>query len=167
MQPFLRNIDLVREELIRKQWLVSLYVFTAFHTVSTLLSCLVGGDFTPLIESTGIAFGSIVVLALSCLLSVPLFWITYHCAYKKRGTAWLMWIMIVNPLGELGWLVGVYEVLAEGNGIFWYLLTIVVGIEVFYWINCWRLRKVNSIREYQRVLALKAKYGSDVYDFSS
>lgn len=70
-----------------------------------------------------------------------------------------MWAMISLPLRELADIVkGEWSQATEWYSLGWFLVLTGLGIEIFFWINCLRLRRVNSAREYQRVLALRAKH---------
>lgn len=166
LKPFLSGINLDSEEKVRKQWLVSLFIFTGISALSSLITYFGESSFKELSEYTGIAFSILFGLFVSAVALIPLFWITYHCAYKKRGTAWIMWIMISLPLGELSDIAkGGWSQSAEWDSTGWIMVMTFLVVEVYFWINCLRLRRVNSEREYQKVLALKAKYGSDANGF--
>jgi hypothetical protein len=137
------------ENKTRKTWLISFLIYIAFSIVSTLLI------FFDLLNGDSENLGIIVLTALliSALVTIPSSWITYHCAYKKRGTAWLMWIMIAMPLREL-----VNFSKGEWNQIDWSVIAIAYvaiafGVEIFFWVNCLRLYEVNN----KRLLALQTK----------
>ncbi len=162
------NIDILKEETVRKQWLISFFIYSAISALSTLISIsaililIRKASFTEA-ETTDIA-SKLVDLTLSFLVLIPWFWITYHCAYKKRGTAWLMWTLILLPAGVLinGIMRGTWNQFAEGPFLAKSIALMSLGIAVYYWINCLRLKRVNLDREYQRVLALKEKSRTDM-----
>lgn len=168
LKPFLETLNLEIEEKVRKQWLISFFAFTGISALSILFTYFGGGAFNEFSKNTSPAFGVVCGLLIVSLALIPRFWIIYHYSYKKRGTAWLMWTMILLPLGELVDIgKGRWNEVAELDCLGWFIFITFLGIEVFFWINCLRLRRVNADRKYQRVLALKAKYGPDANGFSS
>lgn len=132
------------ERKTRKRWLISfllmsvISVFSAFFTV-------VGEDG---LESVSKEIGIPLGVVISTFAVIPWFWITYHCSFKKRGTAWLSWTMVMVPLRELmdiskgGW-----SDIGEWNALSWFLVTLFLGVEAYYLFNCYHLHKVNSIRK--------------------
>lgn len=166
LNPFLNTLNLDVEKKVRKQWLVSFFAFTGIHALSAFLAYIGDGAYSMVSENTSPALSVIFGIFISFFILIFWFWITYHCAYKKRGTAWLMWTMISIPLRELADIgKGEWKHAAEWDSFGWFMVITFIGIEIFYWINCLRLRRVNAAREYQRILALKAKYGSDANGF--
>jgi len=79
-------------------------------------------------------------------------WITYHCAYRKRGTGWLMWVLISAPMIVL------HDILKGDNQeviqhllyfhpvVFFITLIPLAGIS-WFWFNSLRLRKLNLRRK--------------------
>ena len=169
LKPFLDVLNLDMEEKVRKQWLISLYAITGISAFPIILTYFGGdGGFNEFSENTSPTFSIIFGLFISSLALIPWFWITYHCSYKKRGTAWLIWTMISLPLRELESIgKGEWHQVSEWDSLGWSMVIMSLGIKVFYWINCLQLRRVNSVREHQTILALKAKYGPDVNEFCS
>ncbi len=155
LKPFLETLNLEIEEKVRKQWLISFFAFIGISALSILLNYFGGSEFNEFSENTSPAFGVVCGLLILSLILIFRFGITYHCSYKKRGTAWLMWTMISLPLGELaGIRKGEWSQAAEWDFLRWFMVITSLGIEVFFWINCLRLRRVNLDRA---CLALKAK----------
>ena len=97
LKPFFDKFDLVHEERIRKQWLISF--FTRFGLLMFFI--LVGylGSFIEDVSTNYPIYTRDMNTAV--LVGVPLFsWFTYHCSYKKNGTALLMFIMIFGPFSD-------------------------------------------------------------------
>ena len=73
-----------------------------------------------------------------------------------------MWIIIVVPIGTL---LDIYEVITVqaseltpfSLSIFWSIVFTILGINIYYWVNCYRLLKVNSERKLKNIVALKQK----------
>lgn len=140
----LSEYERVIERKIRKKWLVAFLLMSVIFVLLLLATIFVGDGVESVSEEVGIPFG----IMISTLVIIPWFWITYYCAFKKRGTQWLTWTMIMLPLNELrgiseeGW-----RSILEWNAISWFLFLIVFIVEFYYWINCFRLRKINSKRK--------------------
>jgi hypothetical protein len=121
----------------RKRWLVSFWVWIAVTYIVDLL-LLLGGDSNDQIQT-------LVEMAL-----MPIsFWITYYCAYRKRGTAWLAWILVVIPLRILMDMVESYDVEVLKNSI---SLIVVLGIlssQIWFWIASMKLRLANKLFKQQ------------------
>ena len=164
LKPFLGSINLDFEEKVRKQWLVSFFAIMGTLAVSNFFIWI---DLVK--EHTSIAVSIVIGSILTVLALTPWCWITYHCAYKKRGTAWLLWTAIWMSLRLLS--VGIVAAVLdwsqapELNTLEWFIIMVYLGLELFYCVNCFRLLMVNSDRECQKVLALKAKYGPDADGF--
>jgi len=156
LKPFLESLNVDLEEKVREQWLISLFAFQGISALSILLTYFRDDAFNEFSVNIGPGFSVVFGFFICSLSSIPWFWFTSHCPYKRRGTAWLMWTMILLPLGHGGW----NHVAAE-----WETFGRLIGL--LYWINCLPLYRVNSAREYQRVLAFKAKYGPDANGFCS
>jgi hypothetical protein len=166
LKPFLADINLQTEEGIRRQWLVSFYVYMGGTALFTFFNFFKIDSYNQLSELIGVIFTILLGLFILFPVLTPWFWITYHCAYKKRGTAWLMLFLISLPLGELANVAqGEWNQAMESGSFALIILMTFVGSEVFFWINCLRLYKFNSKRKYQTVLALKAKYGPEANGF--
>ncbi len=136
---------LMREKKVRKFWLISFCMFSAFSYI---------GLTEMLLEKNGSfieAFGFWQALAINLFFaSIPFSigcWITYHCAYFKKGTAWLKWLLITIP-GKV--LLNVMQELANSadsspsSNAF---LLAGLSIALFYWIWCLRLHNINSARK--------------------
>lgn len=163
LQPDLKDIEIQKEEKIRRMWLISLLTYIvilmAFSIANSLPSAMVS-------ENKENASIFIYHLITSILYPILWFWITYHCSYTKRGTAWLMWIMISTSISLLITVFTTYwNQTVEWDSLSRMITICVFGFDIFFWINCLRLYKVNSAREYQKVRALKAKYGPEASGF--
>ena len=136
---------LARENKVRKLWLVSFWIFSTLSFANlTVMLVEKNGSF---IEVFGFwqaltinLFLTSIPLSISCL-------ITYHCAYFKKGTAWLKWLLITIPGKEF---LGIAQELgssSESLPITIAFLSIGLGIALFYWICSLRLHNINSARK--------------------
>ncbi len=142
-------MTLQNEEKVRRLWLLSFYILITYLLMSTVIINIQYGTFTKLEPLLGTALRFFIMMMSDFLLMVPFLWITYHCSYKKRGTAWLMCIMILVPIWDLtsfwigywnqmiGWVLGVK-------------MTIALVVDAFFWVNCYRLYKVNFARKHKK-----------------
>ena len=120
------------KDKVRREWLISLLVYCGTTAITLVFTFLIF-DF-----SLGIGLASALVCA------AVQFWIPYHCAYKKQGTAWLMFTMVSMTIR--GW-IGLSKVeWVDWLLVDWLVISIVLGIQVYYWVNCLRLWKVNTAR---------------------
>ncbi len=128
----------------RKKWLISLILMSLISVFSAFFTVVGEEGVDSVSKEIGIPLG-IVILTLAI---IPWFWITYHCAFKKRGTAWLSWTMVMVPLRELmdiskgGW-----SDIGEWNALSWFFVLLFLGVEAYYLFNCYQLHKVNSRRK--------------------
>lgn len=154
------DIDVIYEEKIRTQWLILFSIYFAFNFFETIVRSLDLEAIKELTVSQG-QFSALRMIVLSSLtVLIPDFLITYYCSYRKKGTAWLMFLIVVVPVGLV-----VKFFRLEANDFYQLLYGISSLIGVVYWIACIRLRRVNAKWEYQKVLALKAKFGEEADGF--
>jgi hypothetical protein len=169
LKPFLGSINLDFEEKVRKQWLVSFFTLTGISALSIFFIIIKNELFKESADLMSIAFIIVFGSIVSSLPLIPWCWITYHCAYKKRGTAWLLWttIWFLLRLIFLAIVAAAFDwsQAAEMNSLGWFMGITFLSTEIFYRVNSFRLLMVNSDRECQKVLALKAKYGRDADGF--
>ena len=150
LKPLLKPLDLENEEKVRKSWLRAFFISTSLSTLILVLE-KIESPLTPWVFFFHLFFS---------LLGVSIFiWITYYCAYKKRGTAWLMFQLIMSPIANL---IGSCKALIYDSTEFGYIVTalgLIPGMIVaaYYWINCLRLRRVNLARKEYEKLAQKIK----------
>jgi predicted permease len=87
---------------------------------------------------------------LSILPIVFLFlwgWVSFHCAYKKRGTKWLTYLLIFLPIGVLRSVIQELGAsLNEPTTPFFFLFLVThVALATWFWVNCLRLRRENLL----------------------
>lgn len=132
------------ERKTRKRWLVSFLLMSVISAFSVFFSVVGEDGLESVSKEIGIPLG----LMISTCAVIPWFWITYHCSFKKRGTAWLTWTMVMMPLRELmdiskgGW-----SDVGDWNALSWFFVILFLGVEAYYFLNCYKLHKVNSIRK--------------------
>lgn len=159
VKPFLDQLDPQHEKRIRKFWLVSFLLAIAFTIITNLI------EFIGLELGTEATSKSIFNQLITILAQIPVFWMLYYCAYKKKGTALLMLsisirtIILVMTFFEIWNHTG----LLDPSG--WLFIALLLPIDVFFLVTSINLYKVNSKVEYQIVLALKHKYGVSANGF--
>lgn len=143
---YLHKIDVKKEDKVRKLWFISFILTNVFAVYPSYLSNLNSGKFGPALA-----------LLITFLSLIPGIWIAYYCAYKKRGSAFLLFLIITIPLSYFFLTVNEFiKPLFTWTNTFklyvvFYLLTV-----VYYWINSIKLRKVNLTRRYHKnALALQ------------
>lgn len=141
---------------VRRRWLVSFCLYWGIGTVFTVLLAVSTAIPEIGVKNVEMVHFKTMMIFTKTMPIASLFiwaWITYHCAYKKRGTKWLMWTLIVLPITAFvtfsqlfipnspmkillfhsvsGWILSLF-------GLMW------VSV-IYYWINCYRLRKENLV----------------------
>src|SRR5262249_19119553 len=91
LKPYLSQMDIQIEETVRKQWLISFLIYTVSSAFVIFLKYIGVITLNEVGKETGNPYSIIFDIVFSSILWVL---ITYHCSYKKRGTAWLLLIMI-------------------------------------------------------------------------
>lgn len=128
---FFTEEEIAYEKEIRKKWLTSY-----FGVVLLLILSFFNG-----MTQSEAALPFIFLIALSIVVNIPWCWITYHCAYKKKGTRWLLWNLISMPLAEV---IAIIKQPMEGWGAMnFIILGIALMIEGYYLFNSYQLRKLN------------------------
>jgi hypothetical protein len=149
---------LIEEQSIqkmKKQWLVSFLTYTTLLILSILLTYFGYPVFKEL--STNVVDTQMIIANI-----LVWFLITFYCTYKKNGTAWLLLTLISLPLKELAQISnGKWDLILEWNALGWIFALVYSGIEVLFWINCFMLCKINTVREYNNVQAWRKKNGSE------
>jgi len=128
---------------VRKRWLITA-LFLIFVSVLVQLIMILGTEVEPdkgsqVVAETGLNL--IVYIAFSLLF----FAIAYHCAYKKQGTRWLMFSIIVSTfflVTTLGCCFIVPEV--RENWLTMGALLLSAATQGWWIWSCVRLRKVNK-----------------------
>jgi hypothetical protein len=155
LRAYLTEPDMQHEVEVRRQWLISYCVFA----MTTVLLTAALWRFVPE-ESYANALPpslSIVSLIVSMLYTTVPLLIGYYFAYRKRGTIWLFLTIILTPPSLCAQFFKGVAIVPE-FGAWGLLLYPVLGIEVWVWMNCIRLRGVNALRRSTIKLARKHKY---------
>ena len=152
---YLREIDTNYEDSVRKQWFISFILMNLFASFFSYFTSMNSGYFSIL---------SAILIATASL--IPSIWITYYCAYQKRGSAWLLYLIITIPFSFLS--LPAFYLSAKNNlsplmfspALMLSALTSSI-MTIVFWINCIRLRKVNlKRRHHQNALILKEKFST-------
>lgn len=133
-----------REET-RKAWLITTLAQAALNVLFNFLFLLL----TP--QSSEILYISLFLFLSLLTYAVPTY-ILIHCAYKKYGTKFLTFLLVVSPLGFIAYLVdeikGIFQ-LASVEMSTWLILSIlafamnVITGSLWYWYSL-KLRKINK-----------------------
>jgi hypothetical protein len=152
---YLKPIDEIKEAKTKKRWLTTYILTYLFSIISTFSIWLNISTPQPIAAKILTLFFYLISLALS-------FWITYHCAYKKQGSAFLLLLLITIPISTIVTLV------SQLNQTFYWpqfsLLTLILlfinfGLNALFWVVSFELRKVNLVRRYHlNALILKEKF---------
>ncbi len=148
---YLQEIDTAREDSVRRQWFISFILFNIVGTIFSLLICSSSGYFNI------IAAGALAIISL-----IPSVWITYYCAYQKQGSAFLLYLIISLPLSPFAMILQGYLT----PTMIWSpaLITssiIYIAINLFYMINCIKLRTVNLQRRFHKnAIILQQQFAS-------
>lgn len=130
------------DESVRKSWFVSFILVWVLTILNIFSSLLARNGFS-------VTNGEVLIyLVMAVALTMPWYWITYHCSYYKRGTAWLVWMMITAPIQ---FLLNMYreglDILVEWGSFGWSLISMDLGIEFYFLINCYFYYKANAARK--------------------
>jgi len=137
---FLSDEEVSHENAVRKKWISSFYGNASITCISFFVTYLGALPLQEMAKPESIA-AILLGIVISLVAITPWCWITYHCAYKKKGTKWLLWNMISLPLAEL---IGFSSQPKHEWGIFIILfVTAALTIEAYYWVNCYQLCKIN------------------------
>ncbi len=133
-----------KERKIRRTWFISYIVFFTFTLLDGFLAGLLKYAYTGngfLVDSTVILLATV----SSLLIFIPA-WITYYCSYRKKGTAWLSWILFSASLRLLYDMIqDLKNFYTDGPEVFTITFSsIAYSVGGFYLVNCWRLRRINS-----------------------
>ena len=159
IKPFLDQIDAKHEKRVRRFWLISFLLSIVFIIISTLI------EFMNLELGTEATIQSIFYQLITVLAQMLGFWIFYHCAYKKKGTALLMLSISIKTFVLVMSIFEIWEHAALLDPLSWLFIALLYSINVFFLVSSINLYKINSKIEYQTVLALKHKYGADANGF--
>jgi hypothetical protein len=155
---YLQPIDTQSEEKIRKQWLTTFIISTLFSIV-----CVIPILMDPQIAAQ-ISFSSApalysIIFAVGGVVSILIIWAVYHCAYKKRGTAILLLILISIPFGQIQFYMTNILKPYNYSNLTMTLILISSVIQFLYWITSLRLRNANLKRRYHATtLHLQEKF---------
>ncbi len=126
-----------KEQFLRKEWLVFTiliyFVLTPFRVVNAFNNYSQG-----LAEDQSTTL--LTVLILFGIFGCLFFYILYRCAYKKPGTRYLMFLLIVNGFGLLNEIVTMSK-----NPPEYRILTTLFFLSVYSWwcVLAYKLRQLN------------------------
>ncbi len=130
-------------EHIRKNWLISFIIICLSSWIYLLF-------FTPSILA-------ILVLAIGTCAGGA----TYYFGYKKRGTIWLSWVLVIRAISLLftfsqitylifsrklnSYLINLASVTGKSPWIVEALWIFGISMSIYYWIWSYQLRKINKL----------------------
>ena len=153
LESGLTDLEKEKEQKVRRLWLFTYLI--QFFTL--IIMFIIAGYLDSKKNTVAIDPGP---FAYSISLIFIGVWIPYHCAYRKRGTAWLMWSIVMGGLKELKDIADTQ--FNSLDGITLLLCIFCFGIDIYHWINCCRLHSVNTLRKDRLAQTLKAKQSSCV-----
>ena len=159
-RAYFTEADLQREARIRRHWLISYAVLASLALLSAFFPD-VQVQQSPFFSETGQKIIAAAITVLYTLISVS---IGYYCAYKKRGTMWLLLVIVAVPVGTIFSLAGEWKMLFSQLG-WWAALSLSPSVAViaWFWVSCLRLRAVNLARRSRIELARKEKYPTEPF----
>lgn len=118
--------DFSTQPEVKRKWLISLGVITGMRVFSTILDFVMEQDVLKflLVFPVDILFG----------------YFNYYCSYKMGGTKLLTFNLIMMFMGSVATLAWVYDIPTELL-VAWIIM---LPIEIYFGINCYRLRKYNK-----------------------
>ena len=125
---------------VRKQWLISFIAFSSFFSIVCILDL---NDRISLLNHIQLkAYLGLAILFLSPLISWS--FITYHCAYKNQGTKLILFQLFAHPLMFAHWIIINPDLNSLPLDQALLTLAIAGAFELYYWINCLRLYRLNK-----------------------
>jgi hypothetical protein len=115
---------------VRKKWLISFLTILILAAVGVIINIFIEPDFIEISKTSA----QVSIWAL----------ITYHCSYKKYGTAWLMFNLIMIPF-QISCL---YLIFFINHSVEDLLVNLFILTPLFswFWIKCFKLRKCNKMK---------------------
>lgn len=144
-----------KESKTRKTWLLSFFTYHFIYWLSFM-----GAIFfidSP-IEDPWRRFGATIPGTVFVGLMIL---IAYHCAYKKKGTRLLSWIVFISPILVISSLLKEFLLVSLKKEIdlsLWCLTAFfILAVFGFYWFSSSRLRKVNfELKAKQQLAGLRS-----------
>lgn len=135
--------DVTHELNVRREWLITFFALLGASVLVTILKGFIAGTHAEFYKNANVLW----ILLSTSVDFLPWAFITYHCAYKKRGTIWLALTLLYLPLRELGRIIrGDWNQVVQWNELGWLVVAMFLVTEVCFLINCLRLRRVNEDR---------------------
>ncbi len=132
----MENTETINAQSIKKKWLISFFIVFALRCIETIGCIFTGIEFPRLL----ITFTQLAIWAS----------LTYYFPYKKGGTKWLSFLLVITPLATIGRVFLDYRFNPDpdfapveliGDIIFY------IPIYAYFIINCWLLRRYNKSRK--------------------
>lgn len=146
------NIDILlkNEDKIRNHWFNSFLLINFMPVIYEMSVSVASVGFLNTFASlsNGLSF----LMTLLFIPLSPLFWITYHCAYKKRGVMWITLVMLSLVIGFFASLIfQKKEFTPDLTGLYFILLATLPS--AIFWYCSYKLREVNLARFIKRPAA--------------
>jgi len=132
----------IKESKTRKTWILSFCANYFIYWLSFVVAMFFIDSPTegPLVRLAAI-------IPCTALIGIMM-WVVYHCAYKKKGTGLLSWIVIMSPLQLIS------SFAKEGIDLsLWYFTAFDLALFGFYWFSSRNLRRINYEVKARRQLA--------------
>lgn len=134
---------------IRKQWLISFFCVGLMMTSCDYLylSLFKGINFKACVNQPADRVEYIIgyIIGYCVLFRIIFGLIAYYCSYVKKGSKWLLLILIVLPIRILMSFQSLRQVTTVHSGLLWLLIKFIVPVCLFIWFGkcCYQLRKEN------------------------
>jgi hypothetical protein len=115
---------------VRKKWLISFLTILIICSTGIIVNIFFEPDFIDILKT-------------STQLSIWAY-ITYYCSYKKCGTGWLMFNLIMIPF-QMSCLYLLFFLNRSAEDLLVNLF-ILTPLFSWFWINCFKLRKFNKMK---------------------
>ena len=155
LETYMSDADRLHEAKVRRWWMISYSVVSVMALFSALFPDSLVQQ-SPFLSETGQKIVTTVISVFYTLVSI---WIGYHCAYKKKGTIWLLLVLLATPVSIFLSIITEWGLLFAEFG-WWVMLSVapVLGMLCWFWVNCLRLRRVNLFRQSRIQRARDDKY---------
>jgi hypothetical protein len=130
------------EQKIRRHWLIAtLCIYLGLPITWFSLVFLIADMSQPMTASGALQL--LIMLLIPSLIITLLIWAFYHCAYKKHGTRFLTFCLLVSLLISARQL---YKIFLMGSIDFYELVAFLVNLPLFLWwvITSFKLRSLNK-----------------------
>lgn len=152
-----------KDKAVRKRWFqYSLFYFIGYPFL-TFLMVIIASFFFP--SNTNAWKQEILPYGLAIIRNLIFFGITYYFAYKKYGTKWLTFCLIlisIEIIAFVAWIAGILNIsfspLEKGS------LVLELPLSIGWFILTWQLRKTNRRMQLSKQFSQDSKACIDILE---